>query len=93
MSKTNENKNPHTQQVAEEKAGKVQKLSFCNAHTTVNMRTFLPEADIEVEAGGKVTFLKEENDGSWWEATIEAPSDKDLEMKLSALVFTPEDQS
>lgn len=46
-----------------------------------------------MEAGGTVMFLREEADGSWSSAQIQATDDKDLETKLSALVFTPDDGS
>lgn len=68
-----------------------QRLKFFNANTSVNTKTLPSEGDIFVEAGGTVTFLREEVNGSWSSAQIHAPRDKDFKMKLSALVFTPDD--
>lgn len=93
MSKSDEAEDFINQQITKEEIGNLPILGFYNVHTTVNTKGFPLEAIIKVEAGGKVTFLKQYSDSSWWEAHIEASKDKDLEIKLSALIFEPELES
>ena len=81
------------EQVTQNQSARYERLKFYNANTSVNTKNLPKEGDIFVEAGGTVTFLREEKDGSWSSAFIHATEGKDLEIKLSALVFTPDNES
>lgn len=86
MSKTSDQDLPNHQAYVNNNP--IPTFNFCNAHTTVNINNYPREANIIVEAGGIVTFLKVVEDDTWMIAHIYAPADQDLEIKLTALNFT-----